>query len=144
MLHEKKTKMEEILNKDDDSFYRITKLDIVLISLVLLFSIFSILWVSADQIRQPMQHQVAVIYQENVKLKEVNIDKDLIFSILDGKMDIKVENGKVRVLDSDCPQKICVKMGWIQNNGQTIVCVPNHILIRIESNESQSIDAISY
>jgi len=135
--------MANIAIENDDSFYRTTKLDLILIALILIFSTLSIFWISADQIRQPLQSKSAIIYQENVKVKEIDLSKDGIISILNGKMQIEVDKGKIRVLDSDCPNHNCVKMGWIQNKGQTIVCVPNRVLIEIKSEEPQLLDAVS-
>jgi hypothetical protein len=130
--------------ENDDSFYKTSKFDLILIILILFFSTFSILWISADQIRQPLQPKSAIIYQDNMKLEAINMSKDVITPILNGKMQVEVNKGKIRVLHSDCPQHICEKMGWIQNKGQTIVCIPNHILIEIKSSGSQSLDAISH
>ncbi len=30
-----------------------------------------------------------------------------------------------------CPQRICIRMGWISRPGQTIVCVPNRMVITV-------------
>jgi hypothetical protein len=136
--------MTNIITEDDDSFYRTTKIDLVLIILVLFLSTSSIIWVSVNRIKQSPLPKVASIYQENMKLQEIDLEKDGITSILNGKMKIEVKSGKIRILDSDCPQKICVKMGWIDNSGQTIVCIPNHVLIEIKSSGSPLIDAVSY
>jgi hypothetical protein len=133
-----------IINENDDSFYKTSKFDLILIILILLLSIFSILWVSADQIRQPLQPKSAIIYQDNMKLEEINMSKDGVISILNGKMQIEVNKGKIRVGHSDCPQHTCEKMDWIQNKWQTIVCLPNHVLIEIKSSGSQSLDAVSH
>ena len=130
--------------KDDDNFYRTTKLDLLLISVVLFFSVFSILYVSANRIKQPSQSKIATVYQENAELIELDLQKDDVTPILDGKMQIEVKDGKIKVVDSDCPQRLCVKMGWIEHSGQNIVCIPNHVLIEIKSSGSPLIDAISY
>jgi hypothetical protein len=129
--------------ENDDSFYKTSKFDLVLIVLILFFSTFSILWISADQIKQPLLSKSAIVYQDNVKLAEINLSKDGITPILNGKIQVEVNKGKIRVLHSDCSQRTCEKMGWIQNKGQTIVCLPNHVLIEIKSSGSQSLDAIS-
>lgn len=130
--------------KDDDSFYRTSKLDLVLIGLILFIATFSVVQVSAYHIQQSSQPKVAMIYQENILLNEVDLMKDNTFPILNGKMHIEVRNGGIRILDSDCPQRICVKAGYIQYSGQTIVCLPNKILIEIKSTGTPSLDAISY
>lgn len=135
--------MANVSVKDNNSFYKITKLDLTLIIFVLIFSTFLAFWINADQIRQSLRSKSAIIYQENIKLKEIDLSKDDIISILDGKMRIEVNKGRIRVLESDCPNHNCMKMGWIQSKGQNIICVPNRVLIEIASDESQSIDAIS-
>ena len=54
---------------------------------------------------------------------------------------VKVENGTISIVDATCPDLVCVKTGAISRQGQSIICVPNHIVITIEG--EQEIDAIS-
>jgi len=61
-----------------------------------------------------------------------------------GKVVIEVKDGRVRVVDSSCFQKICVNTGWINKPGQNIICLPNKVLVTIEGKESSKIDAVSY
>ncbi|MFB0527186.1 MAG: NusG domain II-containing protein [bacterium] len=61
-----------------------------------------------------------------------------------GKVVIEVKEGRVRVVESSCFQKVCVNTGWIDRPGQNIICLPNKVLITIEGKESPKIDAISY
>ena len=35
------------------------------------------------------------------------------------------------VESSSCPDHICIKTGWINKAGQSIVCVPNEIIVRL-------------
>ena len=42
-----------------------------------------------------------------------------------------VEKGAIRVCDADCPDKICEERGAISKAGQTIVCLPNRIVIKV-------------
>ena len=44
---------------------------------------------------------------------------------------IEVDNGTVRVVKSDCPDSLCVKMKKAQNVGDSIICVPNKVSVRI-------------
>ncbi len=46
--------------------------------------------------------------------------------------DILVENGKIRIADASCPDKLCVNMGYISEPLMPITCLPNHLVIRIE------------
>ena len=45
---------------------------------------------------------------------------------------VSVSESGVRVLDSPCPQKICMGMGSVSRDGELVACVPNSVLIRIE------------
>lgn len=61
-----------------------------------------------------------------------------------GKVVIEVKEGRVRVVESSCFQKICVNTGEINKPGQNIICLPNKVLVTIEGKESPKIDAVSY
>lgn len=125
-------------------FYRTSKYELIFIGLILFFSFSYILWVKAKRLGQPFQPQSAVIYQRERLLEEVDLQKDKIITLLNGKMQIEVNKGKIRVLSSDCPQHLCANMGWIQHSGQTIVCVPNQVLVEIKSKYPPLVDAVSY
>ena len=53
-----------------------------------------------------------------------------------------IKDGQVQMTKSDCKNQICVHQGRISRAGQTIACLPNRVLIRIEQNRG-SHDAIS-
>jgi len=58
---------------------------------------------------------------------------------------VEVKDGAVRLAPESahsCPERICVRTGWIKNPGASIICAPNKLVIRIESMEAE-IDAIS-
>ena len=61
-----------------------------------------------------------------------------------GNVVIEVKEGRVRVVESSCFQKICVNTGWINKPGQNIICLPNKVLVTIEGKESPEVDAVSY
>ncbi len=55
---------------------------------------------------------------------------------------VQVREGKVRVKDSDCPGKLCVKQGWIDRGA--IVCLPNGIIVRLNNGgDSTKLDAVT-
>jgi len=45
--------------------------------------------------------------------------------------DILLQDGKVRFLKSDCPDKVCVQTGLISKPGQIAACIPAHVLVRV-------------
>ena len=60
------------------------------------------------------------------------------------RTEIEIKDKRVRVVDSPCEKKICVRTGWIDKPYQTIVCVPNRVVIRLlGSNDSDKLDGIT-
>ncbi len=60
-----------------------------------------------------------------------------------GKTVVAVSQGKVQVLASDCPLQICVKTGRIDKVGDTIVCVPNRVVVRVIGRGKVNFDLIT-
>lgn len=44
---------------------------------------------------------------------------------------IQVRDGAVSVLEASCPDKVCVHTGTVQYPGETIVCLPNRMIITV-------------
>lgn len=42
---------------------------------------------------------------------------------------IEIKNGKVHMKDAPCPDKLCVKQGWIDKGA--IVCLPNKMVVTV-------------
>lgn len=68
------------------------------------------------------------------------------FTGLIGKSHIVISNGEAWFEDSVCENKICVESGKISKPNQWASCLPNGIIIYIESNdtkEKESLDVIA-
>lgn len=129
---------------EDASFYKTSRFDLILIGLILFFSIVAIFGITQRTTRESQGAKKALVYQNDRLLEEVELNKDRTIVLSEGKMQIEVKAGKIRIIHADCPYHLCVNMGWIQYSGQTIVCVPNQILIEIKSTGSPLLDAVSY
>jgi hypothetical protein len=44
---------------------------------------------------------------------------------------IIIDGGKVRMKEASCPDKVCIRMGWISKTTQNIVCLPAKLHIEI-------------
>lgn len=76
--------------------------------------------------------QIVEVRYKDDKIMDFDIDEDADYVIdVDlGHMHIEVKDGKYRVHDVDCPDKICEKVGWVGKGSPTlIVCLPNNIVI---------------
>ena len=53
-----------------------------------------------------------------------------------------IENGEVWLREADCPTQLCVKTGKIRYAGQSIVCLPHRLAVRIVGGAS-ALDAVT-
>lgn len=129
---------------DDKDLYQTTRFDWIFIALILFFSIVSFFWFNYNRFQPSSQSSTVLVYQKDRLLEQSGLEKDKVITILNGRMQIEIRGSRVRVLNSDCPHHICKNMGWIKYNGETIVCVPNKVLVEIKSKGPMVIDAVAY
>ncbi|MFB0506233.1 MAG: NusG domain II-containing protein [Thermodesulfobacteriota bacterium] len=60
-----------------------------------------------------------------------------------GKTWVKMAEGRVRIVDSPCPYKLCVKSGSIRMSGENLICLPNKVVVRIAGDDGEAVDAVS-
>ncbi len=61
-----------------------------------------------------------------------------------GITEVVIEGGTVRVVDSPCTEKICIKTGPVSATGAWIACLPNRVFVRVEGRSGQDIDATAF
>ncbi|MGL5378692.1 NusG domain II-containing protein [Clostridium sp.] len=52
---------------------------------------------------------------------------------------IKVSDDKISIVEADCPDKVCMKPGFIHKPGESLVCLPNRLMIQIKGNTEEDI-----
>ncbi len=118
-----------------------SKKDVVIVSIILVGLIG---WALILQHSKTAAKAVIMVHSKVYKI--VNLNKNETFKIKwKGKylMTVQVKDGAIRAKDSTCKNKICVHTGWISKDGQSIVCVPNHIIIYTEGAKAASYDLIT-
>ena len=50
-----------------------------------------------------------------------------------GQTHLVIDVQGARITASPCPRKICISMGSARHTGELLACVPNRILVRIDS-----------
>ncbi len=58
---------------------------------------------------------------------------------------LEISGHKAKMIKADCPDKLCVHQKAISRQGETIVCLPNKIVVEIEGdkNTDTDLDSIS-
>jgi len=80
-----------------------------------------------------------VIEVNGSKYQELPLNVDKTVTIHNGKHInvVEIKDGKVRMKESDCPDQICVNTGWIEKEGQQIVCLPNRVVVRVTGGKKE-------
>ena len=58
----------------------------------------------------------------------------------------EIRDGEVKMISADCPDRLCLHMNAIDENGGTIVCLPNKIVLSIvnaEEPEGGELDGVA-
>lgn len=79
---------------------------------------------------------IAVVVRDGKLIKEIDLSKvqePQYIKLEDGtKLTVLAEHGRIRVLDADCPDKNCVKFGWLTQPGDQAICMPSKTFVLIE------------
>ena len=102
--------------------FRIWDLFLILLMLVL---VGLTIWFALS----PKQGEYAEIYVDGKQIRTVSLAEDQIIDL--DCLQVVVQGGKVSVVDADCPDKICEKRGEIFRKGESIVCLPNRVVVKI-------------
>lgn len=110
--------------------------DLILLVMVVIVAAISFGALELYRQSHSSSHSIAVITQnqsvvERIDLDEVSQPREI---KLGGSYTetIRVEKGRIRFVKADCPDKICVNTGWLEEPGDIAVCLPNRAVIRIE------------
>ena len=71
-----------------------------------------------------------IIKQNNKVLYELSIYENKVIELEGNTVEIK--NGKVDVINATCKNQICVKHKIIDEKGESIVCLPNRVVVEIK------------
>lgn len=53
----------------------------------------------------------------------------------------QIKNGKADITEASCPDKVCVNHRPVSRQGESLICLPNQVVVEIENGEKTKIDA---
>ena len=93
-----------------------------------------ILW--AAHVNAGKLMEVVVSYKDQEILrKDLAIDDVYVVNGTLGDVQVEVKDKKVRVEKENSPYHLCSIQGWVEDANHPIVCLPNNIVVQIETNE---------
>ena len=83
----------------------------------------------------------ALVYHDGelIKTIDLSINDRYVVNGDNGDVVIVVSNGKIKVDEENSPLHLCSKQGYISNTYESIVCLPNKIVINISGDELDAV-----
>lgn len=103
-----------------------------------------LLLLSAFYSGRAMHHPQLEILKGNQVYGLYDLTEDRTIRIGDTNV-CEIHAGEVHMTEADCPDQVCVHAAAITEEGGSIVCLPNHIVLRITDadNENREVDTIA-
>ncbi len=118
------------------------KTDFILIAVVLLVA--AGLYASGF-LRPSEEGAKAVVLIDGKQYASYPLDEDGTYDIvINGhKNTLKIQDGYADMIAADCPDQICVNQRKIHFQNETIVCLPNKLVVEIQGGEKNSVDVVA-
>lgn len=125
---------------NDEIRKSITKGDIILIvSLILVcVMLFAFSLGKTDSLR-------AEIYVDGEKAHSIALSEvEESYTLTENYCQLLVEKDGVSFAFSDCADQLCVRRGKLKNQGDTMACVPEKVVVILKSDGKEKIDGVAY
>ncbi len=85
------------------------------------------------------------VYVNDKLTKTFKLDSDIRYMIetKKGYNFLIIKNNHAKIVDADCPNKICVDKGYISEDNESIICVPHNVVVTVDSDKEASVDAVA-
>lgn len=87
---------------------------------------------------------IALVDGEVINSFDFGEEGDYVIDTEYGVNVIRIDNKIARVINADCPNKECMNMSLLSDGSNSIICIPNHLVLKIVGNMEGSYDAIAY
>lgn len=113
----------------------LTKGDKGLIVLVVILTLVSLGYIKKQALSDTNKY-VSIQVNGN-EIKQIIFDKQLVGNTIPIESEfgynlIEIGEEEVRVIEASCPDELDVKQGYISKIGETIVCLPNRLVVEIK------------
>ena len=118
----------------------LNKWDIILVGVICVCCIAAVLLQNSKN-----SGAIAQIYVDGEITSQINLTEvDESYTILLRTAVISVEKGRIRYLEANCPDKLCVNRGWLSKPGDVAACIPEKTVICIRGESRQKVHVVTY
>ncbi len=72
---------------------------------------------------------------------DLNEEQEIIIN--NGSNVLMIKDGKADMIEADCPDKLCVDQRVISKNNESIICLPNKVVVEVLSPEESELDGMT-
>lgn len=116
------------------------KNDIILIGVIILVILGFFLLRFSFASKEP---ELVKIKVDGKIIGSYSLDKNNTIKINNDSNEITIKDKKVTMSKADCPDQICVKHKAIDSNQESIICLPNKVVVEISSAKTSELDSIT-
>lgn len=80
--------------------------------------------------------RVEIITPFEKKIVSLQKEKTLFIKGVLGNSELRIQQHRIRFIDSPCTTKFCVHQGWAEHSGDIRACLPNQVSLRLLGRES--------
>lgn len=125
--------------------------DIAIILLLILSSFLPLVVFSMNQTQSDNVKNQAILKVDGEVIKVFDLIEDgptytYKYEDSDGDYNIiEVSGDRIRMLESNCGDQVCVQRGWISKSGQTpIACLPHNLFITVQASDGSEDGSLIY
>ena len=108
--------------------------DIIFIAILIIIICLSLIPIFSDS--QSVEDSTVYIEIDGVKYAEVPLDSNEEI-VIENVGTVIIDGMQVRIENTTCKDKLCERMGNISKSYQSIICLPNKVIIKIISNSNE-------
>lgn len=114
------------------------KKDLILIGVIL-----AVILIAFAVIELTKEEGASVVVRVNgAMVAEYSLSKNGEYALNGGTNILRIENGKAYLVSATCPDHLCVNQGKIDQNGETITCLPNRLTVTVQGGEAADVELI--
>lgn len=71
------------------------------------------------------------------------LSRDCEIGLNGGTNILVIKDRTAKIVEADCPDQVCVRHKAISKKGESIICLPNKIVVSIDEGEGQELDSLT-
>ena len=121
--------------------------DLLLLAALVLVGLALTAFVLLSRMNSASDGLTVTVRQDNEVIATLPLDEDAAYAVQGEDGDttnlVVIEDGTVHMEEADCPDQLCVKQGKIRYAGDSLICLPNRVVVEISGEDEQALDAVA-